>query len=229
MSDIIITRTERRIVTLDRKFEWKAKADDSGTFEGYASTFGNEDTYGDTIMPGAFKGAIEQHKKDGRNVKMLWQHQRSSPIGIFPITDMAEDTKGLHVKGEFTKGVRQADETHALMRHGAIDSMSIGGYVTKELYDNKTGKSELHEIDLQEISPVTFPANKEARISTVKSIESFGMLSELEEHLRDVGGFSAKEAKAIIAKARGFGNGSRDVPSEAAQIFRQAIENLTTR
>lgn len=226
MSDITIVR---RTIALDRPFEWKAKADDSGTFEGYASTFGNEDTYGDTIIPGAFKASIAQHKKDGRNVKMLWQHQRSSPIGIFPITAMAEDSKGLHVKGEFTKGVKQADETHALMKHGAIDSMSIGGFVTKELFDNKTGKSELHEIDLQEISPVTFPANKEARISTVKSIEQFGMLSELEAHLRDVGGFSAKEAKAIIAKARGFGSEVRDVPTEAAQLLKQAIRNLTTR
>lgn len=224
MSDIVIVR---RNIALDRKFEWKTKADDSGTFEGYASTFGNEDTYGDTIMPGAFKASLAQHKKDGSNVKMLWQHQRSSPIGIFPITSMAEDSKGLHVKGEFTKGVKQSDETHALMKHGAIDSMSIGGYVTKELYDNKTGKSELHEIDLQEISPVTFPANKEARISTVKSIEQFGIMSELEAHLRDVGGFSAKEAKAIIAKARGFGSEVRDVPTEAAQLLKQAIRNLT--
>lgn len=224
MSDIVIVR---RVIALDRKFEWKAKADDSGTFEGYASTFGNEDTYGDTIIPGAFKGAIAQHAKDGRSVKMLWQHNRSAPIGIFPV--VAEDSKGLHVKGEFTKGVKQSEETHALMKHGAIDSMSIGGYVTKEMYDNKTGKSELHEIDLQEISPVTFPANKEARISTVKSIETFGMLSELEAHLRDVGGFSVKEAKAIIAKARGFGSEVRDVPPEAAQLIKDAIRNLTTR
>lgn len=224
MSELIIVR---RAVSLDRPFEWKTKADDSGTFEGYASTFGNEDTYGDTIMPGAFKAALAQHKKDGRNVKMLWQHKRDTPIGIF--TNAAEDSKGLHVKGEFTKNVKQSDETHALMKHGAIDSMSIGGYVTKEMYDNKTGKSELHEIDLQEISPVTFPANKEARINTVKSIESFGMLSELETHLRDVGGFSAKEAKAIIAKARGFGEGSRDVAPDAAQLLKAAILNLTTR
>lgn len=221
MSDITIVR---RSVTLDRHFEFQKKADDSGTFEGYASTFGNEDTYGDTIMPGAFKAALAKHKADGRNIKMLWQHKRDAPIGIF--TAAAEDSKGLHVKGEFTKGVKQSDETHALMKHGAIDSMSIGGYVTKELYDNKTGKSELHEIDLQEVSPVTFPANVQARISTVKSIEACVTIDELEAHLRDVGGFSRKEAMAIIARAKGFAVPMRDASDDATKIIRDAINQL---
>lgn len=215
-----------RLIERAYHFEFKTKADDSGTFEGYASTFGNEDTYGDTIIPGAFKGAITKHVKEGRNVKMLWQHKRDSPIGIFSPKAMAEDTKGLHVKGEFTQGVRQSDETHALMKHGAIDSMSIGGYVTKELYDNKTGKSELHEIDLQEISPVTFPANVQARISTVKAMESYVTIDELEKHLRDVGGFSKTEAKAIIAKAKGLAAPQREVADDRAKIIREAINSL---
>lgn len=213
-----------RIITLDRHFEFKTKADDSGTFEGYASTFGNEDTYGDTIMPGAFVESLKKTKAAGQVVKMLWNHSRQEPIGVY--TKAAEDSKGLHVEGKFTKGVKRAEETHLLMKDGAIDSMSIGGYVTKELYDNKTGKSQLHEIDLQEISPVTFPANVQARVGTVKSIENFVTLSELEAHLRDAGGFSAKEAMAIIARVKGFAVPVRDASDDAAKIIRQAINQL---
>lgn len=215
----------QRLIQLERSFVFKAAADDTGTFEGYASTFGNEDSYGDTIVKGAFVKGLKQLADRGQKLKMLWNHDRYEPIGTF--TQASEDDTGLYVKGKLTKGVPRADSTLLLMKDGAIDSMSIGGFVVKELFDNKTNKSQLQEIELREISPVTFPANTAARISTVKSIESFGMIHELEAHLRDVGGFSAKEAKAIIAKARGFGGAGRDVPNEAAQLLKQAISNLT--
>ena len=216
---------DSRIVTLDRVFEFKAKADDSGIFEGYASTFGNEDTYGDTIMPGAFKKSIAKYAKDGRRVKMLYQHQRHEPIGTF--TKTAEDNHGLYVEGKFTKGVKRADETNALMKDGAIDSMSIGGYVNSETVDNKTGKSSIHEIDLQEISPVTFPANDQARVTAVKSINACVTIDELEAYLRDAGGFSKKEAMAIIARAKGFAVPMRDASDDAAKFIREAINVLS--
>jgi HK97 family phage prohead protease len=216
-----------RLIQLDRTFVFKADAAANGTFEGYASTFNNEDSSGDTIVKGAFAAGIKKLADNGQKLKMLWNHDRYEPIGVF--TAAAEDDTGLYVKGQLALGVPRADSTLLLMRQGAIDSMSIGGYVVKETVDNATGKSQLLQIDLREVSPVTFPANTQARISTVKSIEGFGMLSELEAHLRDAGGFSVKEAKAIIAKARGFGEGSRDVAPEAAQLLKAAIRNLTTR
>lgn len=216
-----------RLIKLEQSFTiTKALAAD-GSFAGYASTFGNEDSSGDTIVKGAFTKGLAKLAASGQKLKMLWQHDRYEPIGVFPVAK--EDDVGLYVEGQLTVGVQRADSTLLLMKAGAIDSMSIGGFVVQELFDNKTGKSELQEIELREVSPVTFPANDKARISTVKSIQSFGMLSELEEHLRDVGGFSAKEAKAIIAKARGFGAEPRDVAPEAAQLLMDAIRNLSTR
>jgi HK97 family phage prohead protease len=210
-------------ITRDYTFVMEKAVGESGVFEGYASTFGNEDSYGDTIVKGAFTAGLKKLKDNNQKLKMLWNHDRQQPIGVF--TAASEDKSGLYVKGKLTKGVQKADEVLLLMHDGAIDSMSIGGYVVKELFDNKTGKSELQEIELREISPVTFPANTQARINTVKSIEAFGMMSELEAHLRDVGGFSVKEAKALIAKAKGLVP-QRDVAAEAAEILRQAINNL---
>ena len=213
-----------RLITRDFQFEYKAKSSDSGTFEGYASTFNNEDTSGDVVVPGAFKKSLAARAARGQKLKMLWNHKRDEPIGIY--TAASEDASGLYVKGEFTPGVKKADEVRASMLHGAIDSMSIGGYVNVETWDKTKGLMYLNEIDLQEVSPVTFPANKEARISTVKSIEQFGIMSELEAHLRDVGGFSLKEAKAIIAKARGFDVAPRDVAPDAAQVLKEAVSKM---
>ena len=214
-----------RLIQRDFSFEYKAKSGDAGTFEGYASTFGNEDSYGDIVMPGAFKKSLDARSARGQKLKMLWNHKRDEPIGVY--TKASEDAHGLYVAGEFTPGIRRADEVRASMLHGAIDSMSIGGYVNVETYDKQNNKNYLNEIDLEEVSPVTFPANKQAQITTVKTIEQFGMMSELEAHLRDVGGFSVREAKAIIAKARGFGAEPRDVAPETAQLLKQAISNLT--
>lgn len=201
----------------------KALSED-GTFEGYASTFGNEDSGGDTIRKGAFKIGLEKLRKEKRKLKMLWQHDRYAPIGTFP--EFAEDDKGLWVQGKLTLGVQKADEARLLMLDEAIDSMSIGGYVIKELMDNKTFKRELLEIELREASPVTFPANVKARIETVKQLEEAVTIGELESYLRDVGGFSAKEAKAVISKAKSC-TPLRDVVG-VARTIQSAIDLLKT-
>ena len=193
-----------RFVKRDYGFKIEKSVDQAGMFEGYASTWNNEDTYGDTIAQGAFAEGLKALKDSGTTLKMLWSHDRYSPIGVF--LDAYEDNHGLWVKGQLTLGVKQADETRLLMLAGAVQGMSIGAYVRQELYDQTTGTSQYLKLDLVEISPCVFPANQQATISVAKS----ATMQELEKCLRDVGGFSIKDAKAIIAKAKSFGP-QRDV------------------
>jgi HK97 family phage prohead protease len=211
-----------QFVKVDRKFTITKALSEDGTFEGYASVFDIEDHSGDTVRKGAFKKGLEKAIKEKRTLKMLWNHDRYQPIGKY--TDASEDDKGLWVAGKLTLGVQKADETRLLMLDDAVDSMSIGGYVIKELWDNKTGKRDLLQIELREISPVTFPALDAARITAVKSISDIGDLPELERYLRDVGGFSTKDAKAIISKAKAA-TPQRDVDG-AVGILKAAIHNL---
>jgi uncharacterized protein len=206
----------KRFIKYEANFTIVKKLADDGTFEGYASTFGNEDAGGDTIVKGAFKKHLEWMKKNNRTLKMLWQHDRYTPIGSFPVFE--EDDKGLWVQGKLTLGVQKADETRLLMLDDVIDSMSIGGFVVREDYNNKTFKRSLLEIELREVSPVTFPANTKARIEAVKSIEEAATIGELEAYLRDAAGLSATEAKAFLAKAKSFGN-----PRDAAPVDKQAV------
>jgi HK97 family phage prohead protease len=154
-----------------------------GTFAGYGSIFGNVDEGGDVVERGAFAVSLEAHRSKGRMPKLLWQHDPSEPNGVW--LDMREDTRGLWCQGKLLLEVDRARQAHTLLRHGAIDGLSIG-------YDCKvweTGQAELEaaympagpglprygaaptvrrlmEIDLWEVSLVTFPMNRDALVDT---------------------------------------------------------------
>lgn len=138
---------------------------DEGVIEGYASVFGNVDKGGDKVMPGAFVESLTKARQTGRSVKMLWQHDPSQPIGVWE--DLAEDAKGLWGKGRLVMDVPKARETLALMKAGAISGLSIG-YVTKSSEPDGNYRL-LKSVDLYEVSPVTFPMNERAKLTSVKA------------------------------------------------------------
>jgi hypothetical protein len=149
------------------KLKNEIKADESGKFglfSGHAAVFGNEDAYGDIIQPGAFTATINSLKSSNRKLKMLWQHDYFNPIGIFPRFE--EDRKGLSVDGEINLEVAKGAECYALMKQGAIDSLSIGYETIKD--EVKKSLRFLLEVKLWEASPVTFEANNEALLTSVK-------------------------------------------------------------
>ena len=171
-------------------FEMKREPDEDGKFEGYASVFDVVDQGMDVVSPGAFRRSLDSTRK----VKMLWQHDMSQPIGVFD--EIREDDRGLFVRGRIAKEVQQGREAMALMRMGAIDSMSIG-YRPKEATAEGNGSvRRLDEVELFEISLVTMPMLAEAVITAVKSIRT---IRDFEGTLRDAG-FSKREAKAISAE-----------------------------
>jgi hypothetical protein len=175
--------------------EFKSVSAD-GHFEGYASLFGAEDLGRDMVLPGAFKASLE--KRGPRGVKMLYQHDPNDVIGVW--TKIAEDAHGLHVEGQLLGDVTRAREVLALMRAGALDGLSIGYHVVKAQSDRKRGTRRLIELDLWEISVVTFPMLPDARISAVKQHRPTER--QFERWLRNEAGFNHEEARVIIA--RGF-------------------------
>lgn len=213
-----------KLVQIEREFTLTKALDESGEFEGYASVFATEDHHGDTVAKGAFKAGLQKLVKEKRKIKMLWNHDRYQPIGVYKDAD--EDDKGLYVRGKLTLGVQKADETRLLMLDEAVDSMSIGGYVVKEKWDNKTLKRELLEIELREISPVTFPALDAARIVSVKSLPDGADIRQVEAYLRDVAGLTHKDACRLISIIKA-GTPQRDVvDGTALRDIRSAIKNL---
>lgn len=196
---------ERKTVNL---IEIKFAADPTATemrFSGYGAVFGNVDSYGDVIEPGAFAKTLSDAQKSGIYPAMLLQHggfgltaEDKMPIGVWET--LAEDGKGLLVDGILADTTRGLD-TYKLMKmkpRPAITGLSIGYIPKKFTIGTKPNqpKRTLHEVDLMEISPVTFPANGKARVSSVKSVEDFTE-RDFEALMQDAG-FSRREARVII-------------------------------
>lgn len=192
--------------------EIKMGAEGTLKFEGYASVFGGLDSYGDTVVAGAYKNTLADRD---RPVQLRWNHH--GPI-VGKYVEMFEDEKGLYVRGELTKGHTEAENVAALLRHGAISGLSIG-YIVKDSQQNGVVR-ELKEIDLIEISVVEEPADNSARIQSVKSAES---LKDVELILRQKG-FSQKEATAIVATVKKI-DGERQLEVEEKENIK-AINDL---
>lgn len=168
---------------------------ESGEFEGYASVFDGEDSYGDTILKGAFAETLEGRE---RSVKMRWNH--FGPV-IGKYTEMYEDDKGLFVRGSLTPGHSVASDVRASLVHGAIDGLSIGFFLN-EYEPKQNGGRVIKSVDLVEISVVEEPADLNARITNIKSaVDESQKLSDLELILRDAG-FSRTEATAFVSRVK---------------------------
>jgi HK97 family phage prohead protease len=177
------------------QFDVKALAED-GTFTGYASVFGIVDSQKDIIQRGAFSRTLRQRKGD---VKLLWQHKLDEPIGVF--SSLKEDSHGLFVEGKLLLDIQRAGEAYALLKSGAINGMSIGYSVVDASYDSETGVRLISDVDLFEVSLVTFPANEKATITSVKG--SLPQTTrEFERFLREKG-FSRSQAKAFTHGFKG--------------------------
>lgn len=149
--------------TKDFKFSLISIDEDAGTFTGYASVFGVVDSYGDKVMPGAFRKTIKEH----RGVfPLLFQHNIMEIVGVL---ELEEDAHGLRVKrGSLNLDVQRGREVRSLMKQGALDGLSIGYQVVKADVEKESGIRLLREIKLWEVSLVLFPANEAARVEDVK-------------------------------------------------------------
>lgn len=136
-----------------------------GRFSGYASLFGEADLGRDVVMPGAFRRSLAERGAGG--IRMLFQHDPAMPIGVWEA--IQEDARGLFVRGRLTTEVAKAREVLALMRAGGLDGLSIGFRTVRGRKDARSGFRRLLEVDLWEISVVTFPMHPAARVSAVKA------------------------------------------------------------
>ena len=144
------------------RFEDGLSVTDGHVIEGYASLFGAADQGGDVVAKGAYGASLKALAEEKRQVRMLWQHDPAQPIGIWD--EVREDAKGLYVKGRILESVEKGREAAALLAAGAIDGLSIG-YRTKRASKTDKGQRLLMELELWEVSLVTFPMLPSARVA----------------------------------------------------------------
>tara|TARA_B100000519_G_scaffold96656_3_gene84116 strand:- start:302 stop:1063 length:762 start_codon:yes stop_codon:yes gene_type:complete len=209
---------------LEFKSEIFAEEDDEnyGTFEGYGSVFNNTDLGNDVIRPGAFASSLKSRGVKG--VKLLYQHKTDMPIGVFD--EIIEDGKGLRVKGRLALKTAAGRDAYELLKMGALDGLSIGfrtqpkGYD----YDKRTRRRSIKDVDLMEISLVTFPMNPRATVHSVKGQDI--SIRELEKGMRDAFALSRSEAK-MAARAVHESFQQRDAETEDDGEALEALSSLT--
>ena len=141
---------------------------DDGFFSGYCNVFDVKDSYGDVVKKGAFSNSLNAWQQKGKMPPILWQHNKAEVIGIW--TKLYEDERGLYGEGKLLiDDIARAKEAHALIKAGAIDGLSIGFYIKEWLYSKDDDALNLLEVDLKEVSIVTFPANEDSTVSNIKS------------------------------------------------------------
>ncbi|ARE38459.1 prohead protease [Rhodovulum sp. P5] len=164
---------------LERKFcqpDGPLALREGAQIQGYASLFGAVDGGGDVVQSGAYAACLRQMSADGRRVKMLWQHDPAEPIGIWD--EVREDERGLFVKGRILTDVARGREAAALVTAGAIDGLSIG-YRTKRSSKDASGRRLLAELELWEVSLVTFPMLPDARVGAKAEDMAEALLREM--------------------------------------------------
>ncbi len=162
-------------MTLEHKFcagPQDVTVTDGQVISGYASLFGKSDQGGDIVDVGAYRSSLAK----GRRIKMLWQHDPSQPIGVWD--EVVEDAKGLWVKGRLLTDIARAREAASLIAAGAIDGLSIG-YRTVRAHKDDAGARRLSELDLWEVSLVTFPMLPDARVTAKADDRDAGDLHRL--------------------------------------------------
>lgn len=190
--------------------------DDYYVFEGYVAAFGNVDYGNDRIIKGAFADFLANPPKD--KIPALWQHRHSEPVGIFPVSEMREEDKGLFVRGYLPKDDEFVTKRVVpQMRIGSVGEMSIG-YDALE-WGRDGDIRTLEKLHLWEGSLVTIAMNNQAVITSLKSVVPYDDLPMADRS-------RAWESDSALGRVREWAgvddNGSLEDP-EVQQKYRQAF------
>jgi hypothetical protein len=120
--------------------------------------FDRPDRGGDVVRAGAFARSL----KSRLSVPLLWQHEAGRPIGR--IEYLREDKRGLRVIARLVDG-----RAAALLKDGAVGGLSFG-YRVREASGERP--RELTDLELVEVSLVTFPMQPRARVHAVQEHDS---------------------------------------------------------
>lgn len=154
----------RNVIKLDTVGDIQ-KDDNAGTsyglFTGYANVYGIKDLHEEIVDAGAFKQTLTVKA----SYPLLWNHNADEPIGLISLSDTA---KGLYADGQINLGTSRGRDVYALFKQGAVDGLSIGGWVEDFYYDTD-GVYHARTINLREVSATPFPANTESLVDSVKN------------------------------------------------------------
>jgi HK97 family phage prohead protease len=134
--------------------------------EGHASLFWTRDLADDVVARGAFEESLARTGAGG--VRMLHQHDGAEPVGVWD--EIGEDERGLFVRGRIVEETPRGRLVGALVKAGALDGLSIGFRAKKARGEDGGRLRVLSEVELWEVSIVTFPMLPGARLRRVETL-----------------------------------------------------------
>jgi len=139
---------------------------EAGSFTGFAAIYGVKDLQDDIIERGAFRQAVNSQPAGG--YVLLWSHKQDTPIGTAAIED---SPSALIVKGQFDLDDADGVRAYSRAKKGIVRGLSIG-YLPPDpaKVSFRDGARILKEIELAELSLVSIPAQRDARVTNVKNL-----------------------------------------------------------
>ena len=216
---MIISELVNPFETCEFKFN-----EDKWTFEGYGSVFNSIDLSGDTVLPGAFDGAV---KAGPDSILMRYEHLRHTTPG--KDTHIEQDSKGLLLVGELTKGHSLASDIRASFQHGTVRGMSIGFVPSRSVIEKRNdGGRDLKSVWLKEVSVTSDPMEPNAIITGFKAqMDSIETLSDAEQFLRDSGVFSRSMATAYVSQVKSLCQSESDELRERITALEALLQQHT--
>lgn len=192
-----------RKLAVNTNFEVKSIDESKAYIEGYASVYNVVDYYGDAVVKGAFRKSVQEFNAGLKRLPMLYEHEE--PIG--KIVLLSEDEVGLKVGAEIIRGLPESEKAIKLLSAGVVNGLSIGYSVNE--YDIVDGVRYLKNVDLWEISIVTFPANKHSTVQTVlvKKVVPFANLPLAD---KDTPWDASKSRERVAKWSSKDGSGDKD-------------------
>jgi HK97 family phage prohead protease len=213
------------ILRASEPLEIKLAGGREGLIEGLASPYGGPpDLYNDVIARSAYSATIAEHKSSGVALPLLWAHDLAKPVGR--CLDLWDDERGLFVKAQLNLETSSGKDAFAHLQAKDVTGLSIGFRVPEGGYRyQKDGTRLILAVDLVEISVVTVPAARRARVTEVKSVEDLKDQRDLERLLHEDAGLSRRAAKAVAARGWG-GISGEDEKRAAAELLRRMDQTL---
>ncbi|MEV6102625.1 HK97 family phage prohead protease [Nocardia sp. NPDC051981] len=146
---------------------------DTGEFTALVSVFGNVDSYGDVVQPGAFDRSLKEWSASGYPIPVYWGHNLSDPdYNIGSVLEAVETERGLQIRARLDMESPKAPQVYRLLKGGRVKEFSFGYSVRDAGWGTKDDREvyELRDIDLYEVSVVPVGANPATELQTVKAL-----------------------------------------------------------
>lgn len=144
-----------------------------GEFKALVSVFGNKDSYGDVVQPGAFKKSLDEWAAKGDSIPVIWSHDWSDPFSHIGAVSKAEETdQGLVVTFSIdTEDNPKAKQIERLLKSRRVTQFSFAYDVVDGAFGEKDGDEVYHlnELKVHEVGPCLIGANQATELLEAKA------------------------------------------------------------